>query len=109
MTPSQIGGVSLPRDSATAPKSGAKAAEGFKNALNVALGDQSVKLSAHAQKRLQESNVSLSEQDKARLGQAVNQMGEKGAQRSLVLMDISRTCGERQEQDRNNRGRWRPG
>ena len=88
MTPSQIGGINLPQTQPNTAKNSEVGAERFQDALNAALTSESpVKLSAHAQKRLEESNVQLSDQDKARLGQAVNQMGEKGAQRSLVLMD----------------------
>jgi len=46
-----------------------------------------VKLSAHAQRRLAERNVRLSADDTARLGAAVDRIREKGADRSLVLMD----------------------
>ncbi len=46
-----------------------------------------VKLSAHAQKRLAERNVQLTADDNARLGDAVDRIQRKGADRSLVLMD----------------------
>jgi len=86
MTSSQIGQISLPQ---SAPKvsGGSGQSERFQDALNAQMSKDPVKLSAHAQKRLDESNLQLSDQDKVRLGQAVSQMGEKGAQRSLVLMD----------------------
>ena len=85
MAPSQIGGIGSFGSQANAP---AKRNEDFRTALDVELSKQSpVKLSAHAQKRLEQSNVELSDTDKARLGRAVDQMGEKGADRSLVLMD----------------------
>ncbi len=51
------------------------------------LGLSGVKLSAHAQKRLAERNVRLSEDEAARLGSAVDRIHEKGADKSLVLMD----------------------
>jgi len=46
-----------------------------------------VKISAHAQKRLAERNVQLSESETARLGEAVDRIQQKGADKSLVLMD----------------------
>ena len=51
------------------------------------LGQSGVKLSAHAQKRLAERNVQLSADETARLGKAVDRINEKGADKSLVLMD----------------------
>jgi flagellar operon protein len=85
MAPSQIGRIASTGTQSNAP---AKRGDGFQQALNNELAKGSpVKLSAHAEKRLEQSNVQLSESDKARLGRAVDQMGEKGADRSLVLMD----------------------
>jgi flagellar operon protein len=85
MAPSQIGRIASTGTQANAP---AKRNDGFRTALNEELSKGSpVKLSAHAEKRLEQSNVQLSDSDKARLGRAVDQMGEKGADRSLVLMD----------------------
>lgn len=46
-----------------------------------------VKFSAHAQERLESRQIQLSDQDKARLGQAVTKADEKGANKSLILMD----------------------
>lgn len=60
----------------------------FAEALAGQLGkSEPVKLSAHAQKRLEQSSVSLSADGKQRLGQALDRMAEKGATRSLVVMD----------------------
>lgn len=85
MAPSQIGRIAPASGQANAP---AKRTEGFREALNAELTrESSVKLSAHAQKRLEQSNVQLSDTDRARLGRAMDQMNEKGADRSLVLMD----------------------
>ena len=85
MAPSQIGRIASTGTPANAP---AKRNDGFRTALNEELSKGSpVKLSAHAEKRLEQSNVHLSDSDRARLGRAVDQMGEKGADRSLVLMD----------------------
>jgi len=85
MAPSQIGRIAPNGGQTNTP---AKRSEGFRDTLNAELSkESSVKLSAHAQKRLEQSNVQLSDTDKARLGRALDQMGEKGADRSLVLMD----------------------
>jgi len=46
-----------------------------------------VQFSAHAQKRLDERNVHLSGSEQARLGAAVDKIQQKGADKSLVLMD----------------------
>lgn len=46
-----------------------------------------IKLSAHAQKRLAERNVLLDASEGAKLRTAVDKMAEKGADKSLVLMD----------------------
>lgn len=85
MAPSQIGRIAPAGVSSNQP---AKRGDGFSAALSEELSKSSpVKLSAHAEKRLEQSNVQLSDSDRARLGRAVDQMGEKGADRSLVLMD----------------------
>ena len=46
-----------------------------------------VKLSAHAAKRLAERNVHFGDSEQARLTAAVDRIEQKGADRSLVLMD----------------------
>lgn len=51
------------------------------------LSQAGIKLSAHAQQRLAERNVSLDASEGARIRTAVDKMAEKGADRSLVLMD----------------------
>lgn len=60
----------------------------FAGALSAELQKQSsVRLSAHAEKRLAERNVSFSESEQARLDKAVERVNGKGADKSLVLMD----------------------
>lgn len=62
--------------------------ESFAGTLQAEVRKQSsVKLSAHAVQRLAERNVSLSESEQARLETAVDRIGGKGADKSLVLMD----------------------
>lgn len=51
------------------------------------LKQDGVKLSAHAQKRLAERNVQLGDVEHARLDAAVDRVQQKGADKSLVLMD----------------------
>ena len=51
------------------------------------LNNVGIKLSAHASKRLAERNVLLDAGDGAKLRSAVDRMAEKGADKSLVLMD----------------------
>ncbi len=46
-----------------------------------------IKLSAHAQTRLASRRISLTEQDMAKLGDAITKAAAKGARESLVLMD----------------------
>lgn len=46
-----------------------------------------VKLSAHAAKRLAERNVHFGDSEQARLTAAVDRIEQKGADKSLVLMD----------------------
>ena len=85
MAPSQISRIA---STTTQSTTATKRADGFKDALNQELAKGApVKISAHAEKRLEQSNVQLSDSDFARLGRAVDQMGEKGADKSLVLMD----------------------
>jgi len=46
-----------------------------------------VKFSAHARKRLAERNMQLDEGEQARLGAAIDKIQQKGADKSLVLLD----------------------
>lgn len=60
----------------------------FGSALQAQMAKQSnVQFSAHAQKRLAERNVQLNESEHARLGVAVDKVQQRGADKSLVLMD----------------------
>lgn len=68
--------------------SAAKAAGGFGEALRGELDKQTgVKISAHAQKRLDERNVQMDKSDQARLSAAMDKVQQKGADKSLVLLD----------------------
>ncbi len=48
---------------------------------------ESLKISSHAQKRLNSSNVALSESDIQRIDGAVQRASEKGANQSLIMLD----------------------
>ena len=60
----------------------------FANALREEVSKQDgVRLSAHAQKRLIERNVEFGDREHKRLSEAVSRINQKGADKSLVLMD----------------------
>jgi flagellar operon protein len=60
----------------------------FEAIFNEQLAEQSgIKFSAHALKRLESREISLSNQDMALLKDAVNRAEAKGAKESLILMD----------------------
>jgi len=67
----------------------AEASHGTKSFAEV-LGDQQhgmeVKLSAHAQRRLAQQNITISSQDITRIGAAVQRAEMKGAKESLMLL-----------------------
>ena len=75
-------------DARQQPSSPAKTGESFGETLRAQLMQQAnVTLSAHAEKRLVERNVEMTADDGTRLGAAVDKIQQKGADKSLVLMD----------------------
>lgn len=50
-------------------------------------GSQGVKLSAHAEKRLQERNITLAPKDLEKIGVALGQAASKGSRESLIIYD----------------------
>ena len=58
-----------------------------KELTSAAERQKQVRLSAHAQKRLQEVKPNWNAEDQARLEAVTDEMRKKGANRSLVLMD----------------------
>lgn len=48
---------------------------------------QSLKISAHAERRLNSSNIRLSDSDVQRIDGAVQRASEKGANQSLIMLD----------------------
>lgn len=72
----------------TSQSKSSSAAGGFADLLSNEVQKQSgVKISAHAQKRLAERNLVLSDSEQQRLSDAVDKIEQKGADKSLVLMD----------------------
>jgi flagellar operon protein len=59
----------------------------FGSVLKVQQDRLGLKVSAHAQKRLEQSNIELTPDHQERMESAVSRMKEKGADKSLVLMD----------------------
>ncbi len=59
----------------------------FDQVLQQAEASQPIRLSAHAQQRLDEMGVQLGESELRAIGEAVDRAAEKGAREALVLMD----------------------
>ena len=60
----------------------------FADVLGEELGSAGhVRFSAHAQRRLESRQVTLTGADRVRLDQAVDELAQKGSRESLVLMD----------------------
>ncbi|MGM9570620.1 MAG: TIGR02530 family flagellar biosynthesis protein [bacterium] len=81
---------SLPVFSGTAKKSTStnKKSVSFKDVLQQNLADfNDIKISAHAKKRLEQRNITLSQENMTKLTEAVNKAESKGAKDTLVLMD----------------------
>jgi len=57
----------------------------FKEALAREVGQQAVKVSAHAEKRLQQQKINLSPGDLANIGRALQVAADKGSRDSLIL------------------------
>ncbi|NJN92629.1 MAG: hypothetical protein HC875_00380 [Anaerolineales bacterium] len=64
------------------------ASTSFEDALQAQLGRPStVRLSAHAQRRLSNHNITFGGEEAVRLEQAVEKAASKGSRESLILMD----------------------
>ncbi len=78
--PVSFDAVSQPSQSpATTPKSGGNFAG--------ELASAELKFSAHAQKRLHDRNIQLSDADRARISESANLAAAKGAREALLVMD----------------------
>lgn len=88
MSPGNVGRITsqqlFPGTSRTTSSAGSS---DFGSLLKVEQDKQDLKLSAHARKRLEQGNVELTPNHQERLREAVSKMEEKGADKSLVLMD----------------------
>lgn len=69
----------------TESKTQKKPSISFKDILNNTLQDQSLKISNHAQQRLQQRNVVLSAQDMNKLENAIKKAELKGAKESVLF------------------------
>lgn len=67
-------------------KQGVRSTSSFEDILNKKLNND-VKISKHAQMRMQARNVNLSEQQQLKLSQAVDKANAKGVNDTLVVMD----------------------
>ena len=82
-----IQGSSLPIRRGTGRRTRApNNAENFAEILKDQQSKMGVKLSAHAQKRLEQRNITISPQDITRLSDAARRAEEKGAKESLMLL-----------------------
>lgn len=77
--------VSKPAPPQARPKADAVAVS-FQEVLQKKLDHAALKFSAHAQKRMAASGIQLSENDMARLTEAVDKVEAKGGRESLILM-----------------------
>ncbi|MCE5198762.1 MAG: TIGR02530 family flagellar biosynthesis protein [Armatimonadota bacterium] len=91
MSPVRFTPVTTGVQNTTQTQTSAKQAQGsssFASELQSEVTKQSgVTLSAHAQKRLAERNVQLGPDEQARLGVGMDNLQQKGADKSLVLLD----------------------
>ncbi|TYQ13164.1 UNVERIFIED_CONTAM: flagellar operon protein [Acetivibrio alkalicellulosi] len=85
---SNIGRVSTEKTSPIQSKTNDKKQSSFEEVLKSKTGENlSVKFSKHAQLRLETRNISLSDQQKEKISQAVKKAEQKGVRDSLVLLD----------------------
>lgn len=80
-----IAPVSASRPTAPQRKTEARRTDSFQETLRRELGKETLKLSAHARKRLQERKISLSNADLQKIGRAVEQAAAKGVKDSLII------------------------
>jgi flagellar operon protein len=59
----------------------------FENVLRRTIQSDKLVFSKHAEQRLKQRDIELSEDDLKKLGSAVQKAGEKGVQNTLILMD----------------------
>jgi flagellar operon protein len=76
--------ASPPRPSGPAPAT--RGAVSFQKTLENALGG-GVRFSSHALRRIEERHITLSADDRARIGEAMDRAAAKGARDALLLLD----------------------
>jgi len=79
---SQVSKVGSQRPGSTGKANASKPSVSFDQALQA----EELKISKHAQKRLDARSISLTQNDHARLNEALSSLEQKGARDSLVLM-----------------------
>jgi flagellar operon protein len=89
MSPQQINRITNPQQAGQIQRQspGAPGASNFGQLLQAEQEKQGVKVSSHAQKRMDQGNIDFSLDRQQRIEEAVTKMEEKGADKSLVLMD----------------------
>lgn len=83
-------GIGAPAPAFPAPatqRTGPAGGPSFADALQQQLQRQELQFSGHAQERLRQRSIQLTQDDMARLEDAVRKAESKGARESLVLMD----------------------
>lgn len=86
LEPQKIYGPKIPNTGEAAGQSGA-VKKPFAEVLQETLSDSPVNFSAHALKRLQEREMSLSADELTRLNSGLEQLDKKGSQKSVILID----------------------
>ncbi len=77
--------IPVSRPAAPQRKTAAVQTDSFREALHREISKDTLKLSAHAQKRLLERKIALSDADLQKIGRAVEQAAAKGVKDSLII------------------------
>ncbi|MEW5899223.1 MAG: TIGR02530 family flagellar biosynthesis protein [Bacillota bacterium] len=81
----KIAPVPASRPAAPQRKTEVGRTDSFREVLHREISKDTLKLSAHAQKRLQERKIALSDADLQKIGRAVEQAAAKGVKDSLII------------------------
>jgi len=81
----QTAPVPVSRPAAPQRKTETVQTDSFRETLRREIGKEILKLSAHAQKRLQERKIALNDADLQKIGRAVEQAAAKGVKDSLII------------------------
>lgn len=77
----------VPAPAARPEQSKVKPEAGFKEVLQQKLSRDSIKFSSHCQKRLEQNNIRLDQQQMDKLNSAVDKAEVKGSRESCVIME----------------------